>query len=145
MSNNPRSGGSRRLVKPTLDTEFHIDYDWWERQDLDLRTYLISLLPEDHRTLFQSGAEDVKIDWIDPETAEVRQVDPLQRALQERDEVDYSQMPLVDAVFRVFLANNNAPLTPNELAQIVTRPAKTILRTLSGARVYRGLRPVIEE
>jgi hypothetical protein len=49
---------------------------------------------------------------------------------------------LVDAVFRVFLANGNQPLTPAELGGIIRRPAGTILRTLSGQRVYKGLRPV---
>jgi hypothetical protein len=35
------------LLKPTLDTKYHIDYKWWDRAEEDLRTYLIShLLPE---------------------------------------------------------------------------------------------------
>ena len=32
------------LVKPTLDTTFHIDYSWWDRTGEDLRTYLLSHL-----------------------------------------------------------------------------------------------------
>ena len=37
-----------------------------------------------------------------------------------------------------------APLSPEELADRIMRPgqAMTILKTLSGARVYKGLRPV---
>ena len=50
----------------------------------------------------------------------------------------------MDAVFRVFIANGNQPLSPEELTDRIGRPgqANTILRTLSGARVYKGLRPV---
>lgn len=141
------SDGKRRniRIKPTVDTDFHIDYGWWDKQDAELRTYLISLLPEEQRGTFQELANDEKIDYIDPETAEVRKVDPLQAAIRSLvDDVDLSQTPLVDAVFRVFLLNGNTPLTPTELAEHVGRPATTILRTLSGARVYRGIRPVVD-
>ena len=49
--------------------------------------------------------------------------------------------PLVHAVFRVFLADGNTPLSPTELAERLGRPAPTILRTLSTPRVYKGIRP----
>jgi hypothetical protein len=52
-----------------------------------------------------------------------------------------SNMALVDSVFRVFLANGNKPLTPEELGEILNRPPATILRTFSGLRVYKGIRP----
>jgi hypothetical protein len=48
---------------------------------------------------------------------------------------------LVDAVFRTLLANGNMPMSPNELAKHLGRPAETILRTLAGNTVYKGLRP----
>jgi hypothetical protein len=48
---------------------------------------------------------------------------------------------MVEAVFRVFLANGNVPLSAEELSKKLERPADTILRTISGPRVYRGLRP----
>jgi hypothetical protein len=53
---------------------------------------------------------------------------------------------LVDAIFRVFLANGNTPLNPAQIAERIGRPhqAQTILRTLSGGRVYKGLRPYLE-
>ncbi|MCK4975920.1 MAG: hypothetical protein KAS36_03220, partial [Anaerolineales bacterium] len=51
---------------------------------------------------------------------------------------------LVDAVFRLFLANGNVPLTISEIGERLGRPPKTILNTLAGARVYRGLRPCTE-
>ena len=146
MSDTPQGGRPNRRIKPTLDTQFHIDYDWWERQDLELDAYILTLIPEDKREQFQGLDSDDKIDQIDPETAEVRQVDSLAQTLQEAlNDNEFSQMPLVDAIFKVFLINGNSPLTPNELGEITDRNARTILRTLSGARVYRGLRPIVFE
>ena len=56
---------------------------------------------------------------------------------------DIERLPLASACFRVFLANNNTPLSPNELHQLLPwKPADAILRTLAGTTVYLGLRPV---
>ena len=88
--------------------------------------------------------EAEKVDWMYPETAEVRQIDGLQMALQEAIQAEdfiTEQTSLVDAVFRVFLSNGNTPLTPVELGEITNRAPEMILRTLSGARVYKGVRP----
>lgn len=140
------SGHRNLRIRPTVDTRFHIDYAWWDDQKAELRRYLISLLPQDKQAAYQHLDETATIDYIDPETAQVRQVDPLQMGIQNvMEDVDLQQTPLVDAVFRVFLANGNSPLSPLELEEKIGRPARTILRTLAGARVYRGLRPVIEE
>jgi hypothetical protein len=51
---------------------------------------------------------------------------------------------LVDSVFRIFLSNGNMPLTPEELAEELGRDPLVILKTLSGLRVYKGLRPCSE-
>jgi len=137
-----------RRVKPTLDTRFHIDYEWWEREGNDLRVYLFSHLEPEQRQFFSENRDIEEVDWIDPVTAEVTRVDALQRALREasqRPDFIGHRTSLVDAVFRVFLANNNTPLTPNELGERIGRDARTILRTLSGATVYKGLRPVVED
>lgn len=147
--NSSASAASRR-IKPTLETKFHIDYDWWDREGRELRVYLLSHLGSEQRELFasQTSAEAEEIDWIDPETAEVRKIDPLQRALQDASQQEdfiTSHTSLVDAVFRVFLANGNSPLTPVELGERIGRPPMTILRTLAGRNVYKGLRPVVSE
>lgn len=138
-------------IKPGPYTKFHIDYSWWERESRELRVYLLSHLCPEHRTQFESLAETDIVDWVDPETAEVERVDGLQHALRTH----CAQQPgyveehtsLVDAIFRVFLANGNTPLTPMELAERIGRKGQgmTILKTLSGARVYKGLRPVVVE
>jgi hypothetical protein len=139
------SAASRR-IKPTLNTKFHIDYDWWNREGRELRVYLLSHLDSEKRDFFIDHKDTEEIDWIDPVTAEVRKVDALQRALNEASQrVDFitPRTSLVDAVFRVFLANHNGPLTPIELGEKIGRSPMTILRTLSGTTVYKGLRPVL--
>ncbi len=143
------STASRR-IKPTLETKFHIDYNWWEREERELRVYLLSHLPPQQRELFarQTDADAEEIDFVDPVTAQVYKVDPLRRALQSASEQEDFITPhtsLVDAVFRVFLANNNTPLTPLELGERTGRQPMTILRTLTGQNVYKGLRPFIEK
>jgi len=145
VSNPARSVGQR--VKPTLDTKFHVDYTWWEREDRDLRTYLISHLLPEQRDSFSQNHDEATVDWIDPVTAEVRRVDSLQQALSEAaKDPQYitDHTTLVDAVFRVFLANGNQPLSPNELSKQINRQSATILKTLSGAQVYKGIRPLID-
>lgn len=133
------------IVKPTLDTKFNIDYEWWEKENNDLRTYLLTHLPPDMREKFENSTEERVVDYIDPETAEVMQLDELGLAIQEaakRDDFITPQTSLVDSVFRVFLANGNTPRTPTELEEDTGRDARTILKTFGGLRVYRGIRPV---
>ena len=140
---------SRQLVKPTLQTKFHIDFDWWDRESREFRVYLLShLCPEHQATLAAYAAEEL-VDSVDPGTAEVQKVDGLQHSLRTHCALqpDFltEHTSLVDAVFRVFIANGNHPLSPEELAEKIQRhgQANTILRTLAGQRVYKGLRPVI--
>lgn len=137
-----------RLVKPTLKTRLHVDFDWWGRHDRDMRVYLASHLCPYHQARFAELDADAVIDWVDPDTGEVRQVEGIRHALMTHcaRQPDYlmSGTSLVDLVFRIFLANGNTPLSAEELSEKVGRPALTILRTLSGDRVYKGLRPVIE-
>ena len=137
----PKMSGS---VKPTQDTKFHIDYTWWERNNEDLRTYLLSHLPAEQRDRLMSSTGDQKVDFIDPDTGEVYQEDEIGMALKNAAKDPGFINPhssVVDSVFRVFLANNNQPLTPRELGDILGRPPATILKTLAGVRVYYGIRP----
>ena len=139
------------LVKPSLETRFHIDFEWWGQHGRALRIYLQSHLCEEHKSEFASDDERGEMaDWMNPETGEVQSLDPIRYALSthcsQQDRYLTLRTSLVDAIFRVFLSNGNQPLTPRELAQHVRREGKAdvILRTLSGRRVYRGLRPVAE-
>ncbi len=133
------------LVKPTVNTPFHIDFDWWKKNERDWHVYLRSLLCPEHQAAFEDVEAGQTIDWVDPATAEVKPVDGVQNALMAHcvKQPDFltSQTALVEAVFRLFLTNGNNPMTSSDLSARLNRPAETILRTLAGARVYKGIRP----
>ena len=135
-----------RWIKPNLETKFHIDFDWWEREGRDLRVYLQSHLCPECKVIYTNHRGSEEVDWIDPETAEVTRVDALWQSLRthcrQRSDFITESTPLTDAVFRAFLANGNAPLSAIELHEILGgRTAKTILRTLGGRKIYKGIRP----
>ena len=134
------------LIKPTLDTPFHVDFTWWKEHDNNWRLYLHSCLCQEHQETFSDLESDSAMDWINPKTAEIQQVDGLQNILishcAKQPQFINDHTTLVDAVFRALMANGNIPMTPVELGGKLQRPADTILRTISGPRVYRGLRPI---
>jgi hypothetical protein len=136
--------GSR--FRPTVDTKFNIDYSWWEKSGRDFRLYLRDQLCDECRDRFSDHQNTENVDWVDPDTGEVHQTDALRECLRTRcaNDPEYinERLPLASACFRVFLANNNTPLSPNELhAMMHWLAPETILRTLGGAQVYLGLRP----
>jgi len=136
------------LVTPTLDTPFHIDYDWWRQNDQEWRVHLRSSLCPEHQEKFADVLGDDKVDWVDPETAEVQRVDGLQNILishcSQTEEFITERTTVVESIFRLFLANGNMHMTSRELGERLNRPAMTILRTVSGVRVYKGIRPCPE-
>ncbi len=133
------------LLKPTTKTPFHIDFDWWKKNERDWHIFLRSLLCPEHQEAFAETEEGGMIDWIDPMTAEVKAVDGVQHALMSHCALlpgfSDSHTAMVEAVFRIFLVNGNVPMSADDIAKRLERPADTILRTISGPRVYRGLRP----
>jgi len=138
-------GKRTSLIKPSVNTPFHIDFDWWQKNERDWHVYLRSLLCAEHREAFANTEDNQTLDWVDPITAEVKPVEGVQNALMthcvKQPEFLTQQTALVDAVFRLFLANGNMPMTSNDLSERLNRPAQTILRTLGGARIYKGIRP----
>ena len=134
------------LLKPSTQTPFKIDFDWWVQNDRDWHVYMRSLLCPEHQLAFGDVQEDTLIDWIDPITAEVKEVDGIQNALMShcalQPDFVNSHTAMVEAVFRVMLANGNQPMSAVDLSQKLNRPAEIILRTLTGPRIYRGLRPL---
>ena len=132
--------------RPTIDTPYHIDWNWWSENDQNYRLFLYEQLCEDCRRRFPSAMDVEEVDWIDPETAEVTRADGLLMCLRLRcvDDPDFinATLPLASAVFRVFLLNGNQPLSPNALHDYITwRPAETILRLIGGRQVHYGIRP----
>ena len=92
------------LIKPTLNSPFNIDFNWWKDHDRDWQVYLRSFLCEEHRRIFQDLDNDEVIDWVDPKTAEVKQVDGLQHTLishcAKQEGFISRNMALVDSVSR---------------------------------------------
>lgn len=133
------------FVKPSLNTPFHIDFDWWKEHDSNWRVFLANCLCPDHSKVFSDNPNtEVTIDWVDPETAEIKQVDGLLSIIMDhcaKEEGYFANQTLVNAVFRVFLSNGNSPLSSIELSDKIDKQAETILRTLSSVTVYKGLRP----
>ena len=136
------------LVKPTLQTRYHIDFNWWSQNDRDWRVDLFGFLCQEHQLLYADlGGEDI-VDWVDSETAEVQQVDGLQHVLithcAKQPGFINDRTTMVDGVFCLLLANGNTPVTPVELAELLGKSPTTILQTFSGLRVYKGIRPCPE-
>jgi len=136
--------------RPTLDTKFHIDMEWWKQQGLDFRLYLLEQLCDECRERYPThvGTEDV--DWIDADTGEVKKTDALWECLRTycTDKADYihSGLPLVAAIFRAFLITDNRPMSPRELHEFVTwKTPDLILRVLKNPRVCMGIRPCRED
>ncbi len=136
-----------KWTKPNINTKFHIDFEWWEKQEGNFRLHLYSNLCPQCQATYKSYAEAADIDWIDPETGEVIRVDGLWQSLRthcsQLPEYITPQTPLTTSIFRTFLANNNTPLTPVELCTILGRKTpEIILRTIGGRRIYNGIKPV---
>ena len=143
---NPTSHYS--LVKPTLETPFHIDFDWWIEHDANWRVFLLDFLCDEHRAIYIEKDQNIQIDSIDPQTAEVQRVDGLLHTLvthcAQQEGFISKNTTLVNMIFKIFLANDNKPLNSIQLAELTEKPALTILRTFSGMQVFKGIRPFQE-
>jgi hypothetical protein len=137
------------LIKPTLETPFHIDFDWWKDSDANWRVFLVGFLCEDHQAAFEGQNDFSEMDAVDPETGEVSKVDALLYTLinhcAQQDDFLSGNLPLVGQIFRTFLSNGNKSLSANQLSPIVNKPAKTILITIGGQRVFKGIRPILKK
>jgi hypothetical protein len=133
-------------ARPTIQTHFHVDFKWWQDRDRDWRVFFQSLLCREHQQAFAELPDDHLVDFVDPVTAEVQRVDGLQHVLithcATMEGFISPHTTLVDAIFRIFLANGNVPMTPVELGLLSGRAPDLILRVLTGETIYRGLRPL---
>lgn len=132
--------------RPSLDTKFHIDNDWWSAGGKDLRVAVRGQLCHDCQARFPDHRNLESVDWVDPETAEVVRADALLQTLRsdcaKKPEFISNGNSLVTNIFRLFLVNGNQPQTPVELAHHMPwTNSDTILRTLTAGTVYMGLRP----
>jgi hypothetical protein len=136
-----------RSLRLTPQTKFHIDFTWWEKQNKDIRVFMRDLLCPESRAAVEASPPDQLIDVVDSETAEVSQLDPVWEAIRaccsQRPDYITADSPLLDSIFRTFLANGNKPLSVLELHQRLDRkPPEIILRLLTKGQVYMGIRPV---
>lgn len=136
--------------RPSLETKFHIDHNWWQSSGKDLRVAVRGQLCHDCQSRFPDHRNLEAVDWVDPDTAEVTRTDALLQTLRSdcahKPEFISNNNSIVTNVFRIFLLNGNRPLAPVELArQMPWTNADTILRTLTGGQVYMGLRPAPQD
>jgi hypothetical protein len=134
---------ARRL---TVDTKFHIDFSWWEKQNKEIRVFLRDLLCPECRETAGAVLEVELVDMVDPGTAEVTRVDAIWEAIRACCSLQPGYItvdtPLLESIFRVFLANGNKPLSVLELHERLDKKApETILRMLTKGRVYLGIKP----
>lgn len=132
-----------RRARVDADTPFHIDLQWWGERGRNLRRFLAEMLGDQAAEV----GDDAPLDFIDPVTAEVEQLDPLWvRVLMERaHQPDFitTNTPLTNAVLRAFIENLNRPMTVVQLHDRLNRSTpETLLRMLKAARVEYGVTPV---
>lgn len=135
-----------KYIKPTLNTKFHIDFEWWQKTKQALKIDLSSHACADVQEQYEAQAQKT-FDWIDPDTGQVFNIDLMwylvhTHCSQQPDFID-SRMPLTTAIFCLFIANDNIPLTPVEMYErLQKKTPDLILRTIGGRNVYKGIRPV---
>ncbi len=137
-----------KYIKPTTKTKFHIDFNWWESLENNLRSSLIEHACPECREMVELDPTPKYMDWIDPETGQVFEIDQLWYLVRQKcsDDPYYisDTLPLIGAIFRLFIANNNTPLTPIEIHhQLAQKSPNVILKIIGGRQVYKGLRAVM--
>lgn len=132
--------------RPTVNTKFHIDMNWWEENNRDIRVYVRDALCEECRADYAEYEGQPEVDWVDENTGEVTRVDALWHSLRtccsSKPSYIAPNTPIIDAVFRTFLANGNKPLSVRELYELIDRrPPEVLLRMLTAGPIYMGIRP----
>lgn len=140
-----------KLLRPDINTKFHIDYDWWAKQTRNVRVLIREQLCAKCSDRLGSGIDMGDIDWVDPDTGEISIVDGLTYSLREccsqREDYVTRNTPLATSFFRLFIANGNTPLSAVELHEMVGRSdPRAILSVLLGkqVRTHYGIKPILE-
>jgi len=136
-----------KYIKPTLDTKFHVDFSWWQKKGSNLRAYLQSHACPACQEEVQQNDDNQIFDWISPDTGEVFQIDILWHIIHTHCSQDPTfidtRIPLTSAIFRIFILNNNTPLTPVELYERLQKKSpELILKTIGRRQIYKGIKPV---
>ena len=127
-------------------TPFQIDLAWWQKNERNLGRFLSEILGEETPEL----PAETAIDFVDPHTAEVHQLDPLwvKVLVQRAHQPDFitPATPMANALLRALIENRNEPMTPAELHKRINRGSpETVLRVLKSAQRSYGIFPVDDE
>jgi len=136
-----------KLFRPTENTPFHIDYSWFEKNGQDVNVLIYKCLTPEQQERLASVPADEALDFVDEDTGEVRRVTRAMQIIrtERADDPTFvsSRLPVAESVFRIFLLNDNQPLTPIELAARIGRKPSEIVAQLGGRAVYNGIRPIM--
>lgn len=136
-----------KIFRPTENTPFHVDYSWFEKNGQDVNVLIYKCLTPEQQERYADVPLDEVLDFVDENTGEVRRVTRILQIIrtERADDPTFinSRLPVAESVFRIFLLNDNQPLTPVELAARIERKPKEILDLLGGRQVYNGIRPIL--
>jgi hypothetical protein len=136
-----------KLFRPTENTPFHIDYSWFEKNGQDVNVLIYKCLTPEQQERLAGVPADEALDFVDEDTGEVKRVTRAMQIIrtERADDPTFisSRLPVAESVFRIFLLNDNQPLTPIELAARVGRKPSEIVAQLGGRAVYNGIRPIM--
>jgi hypothetical protein len=139
-----------KLWRPDINTKFHIDYGWWTEQPRNVRVRTWEHLCPACKDRLGKDVDAQDIDWVDPDTAEVSVVDGLTYSLREccsqREDYVTRSTPLAASIFRLLIANGNAPLSPLQFHEKIGKSdPHAILRVLLGkqTRTHYGIKPIL--
>jgi hypothetical protein len=141
-----------KLVRPDINTKFHVDYEAWTDRRRDIRMLIREQLCTECKGKFGSDATAQDIDWVDPNTGEVSVVDGLRYCLREccsrKEDYISRATPLTAAIFRTLIADGDTQMSAAEIHERIGRSdPKTLLRILLGEdmRTHYGVRPILGE
>ena len=136
-----------KLFRPTENTPFHIDYSWFEKNGQDVNVLIYKCLTPEQQERLAGVPADEALDFVDEDTGEVKRVTRAMQIIrtERADDPTFvsSRLPVAESVFRIFLLNDNQPLTPIELAARIGRKPSEIVAQLGGRAVYNGIRPIM--
>ncbi len=137
-----------KFFRPTENTKFHIDYGWFEENGQDVKVHIYKCLTAEQQERVGNPGQTEMYDYVDEQTGEVQRVDQVLHILRTENANDPNfitpRTPVFEAAFRIFLLNNNQPLTPMDMASIMKRKPSEVLAQLSGRSVYNGIRPIYD-
>lgn len=137
-----------KFFRPTETTKFHIDYSWFEENGQDVRVLIYKCLTAEQQERVGAPGQSEMYDYVDEMTGEVQVFDQVLQIIRSENARDANfvtqRTPVFEAAFRLFLLNNNQPLTAVDLAGEMRRKPSDVLSQLSGRSVYNGIRPIFD-